>query len=715
MPLPVRRHSISQRILIVSGLAAACVAAPEFAHRPIAVAQGWDPFSQLETNRWERRPAQERQPSRRSDESDAALPSASDGPRAAPSPYGTPDPARDAYLDPPDRRPRFGDPQQTYYPPPRTDLPAYGAGRAAPAAPASIRSEPLAPLPGVPPASQPGPATTDDRGYSPATAPAMPPARGQPVDLAVRRGSPGGAVAGLQTGLPGDLWRGLDLPAAERLMGSLDLPPGSPAVHDLWRRLLVSDAAPPAGTESSGHFQALRLEALYRSGLLNDIRQTLTSGATQATSDPLIAMLAARSEIGLGRRNEGCETVKQVQNIRGEIPKSLRGEAILVAGYCAAATGNKPAAGLLAELAREEGIRPSPGLAALDAVGLGIKTDIALAQGQKLALIDYRILELAGATPQPGELVKMAAPALLVALADDSAAAADLRLAAGEAAARINAYAPDALAALYRAAAGSLSSRDAPVDSNVNGADTPQRRALLFASAEAERTPFKKVRFIRAFIDSAKRGELYLPSLIIAAKLTDAIGLVPEIGWFAETAIEANLGAANYERARMWAKFAASIDTGRGQSLDHWMALIDIADPNFPERRGDSLAELERLALMGRFSSEHLHRLATVLDALQYNVPIPLWEAASRTPQPTTGHLPQTGVLSQLQDAAKKREFARTVLLAMQTLGPNGAEGAHMIALGDAIRALMRAGLESDARRLGFEALLAGWPRVVTN
>jgi hypothetical protein len=38
-----------------------------------------------------------------------------------------------------------------------------------------------------------------------------------------------------------------------------------------------------------------------------------------------------------------------------------------------------------------------------------------------------------------------------------------------------------------------------------------------------------------------------------------------------------------------------------------------------------------------------------------------------------------------------------------------------MIALGDAIRALKRAGLESDARRLGFEALLPGWPRVVTN
>ena len=36
-----------------------------------------------------------------------------------------------------------------------------------------------------------------------------------------------------------------------------------------------------------------------------------------------------------------------------------------------------------------------------------------------------------------------------------------------------------------------------------------------------------------------------------------------------------------------------------------------------------------------------------------------------------------------------------------------------MIALGDAIRALKRAGLEADARRLGFEALFAGWPRAI--
>jgi LmbE family N-acetylglucosaminyl deacetylase len=103
-----------------------------------------------------------------------------------------------------------------------------------------------------------------------------------------------------------------------------------------------------------------------------------------------------------------------------------------------------------------------------------------------------------------------------------------------------------------------------------------------------------------------------------------------------------------------------------------------------------------------------------VLDALGTHIPIPLWEAASRTPQPADGHLPDTGVLSSLQTASKNKEFGHTVLLAMKALGPAGAEGAHMIALGDSIRALRRAGLEKEARELGLEALFASWPRVTS-
>jgi hypothetical protein len=117
------------------------------------------------------------------------------------------------------------------------------------------------------------------------------------------------------------------------------------------------------------------------------------------------------------------------------------------------------------------------------------------------------------------------------------------------------------------------------------------------------------------------------------------------------------------------------------------------------------------MALRGDFLPDDLHRLATVLDALAYHVPIPLWEAASRTPQPTSGHLPATGLLSELQKASKSRDTTRTILLVLNAMGGNGPRGAHMIALGDSIRALKRVGLEKEARLLSLEALFPAWPR----
>ena len=117
---------------------------------------------------------------------------------------------------------------------------------------------------------------------------------------------------------------------------------------------------------------------------------------------------------------------------------------------------------------------------------------------------------------------------------------------------------------------------------------------------------------------------------------------------------------------------------------------------------------MEELAARGRLGVETLHRLATVLDALDIDVPIAVWDAASRTPQPSSGYLPETGILADLAQSAKRNDTGRTILLVMRALGANGPEGANVLALGDAIRALKRIGLEADARRLGLEALLAG-------
>ena len=516
------------------------------------------------------------------------------------------------------------------------------------------------------------------------------------------------------SGLPMELWNGLDIATVEAQLARLEIPPRSAAVANLWRRLLQSDALPPGG--GAQKFQALRAEAYLRSGLLHERSEALARALGGAAgSDAVLVAMKARGDIALGQTETGCAAAKDAGSRKADLPKRLKGDVIVLVGYCAAIAGNPAAAGLAAELAREEGYEAAAALAALDAIALG--GDVA--RGQKIALpkridaIDYRLLQLTAA-PEPGTLLERADPSLLWLLVASDQTEPKLRLASAEAAARINLIAPERLAEVYRGhsfAPGEL------VDPLAGRHDPLTRRALLLKAADAERTPQKKTRILRALLDDARRNGLYLPTLRLAAKPIGALQRQVEIGWFAETAIEALSAAERYDEARAWVAFGQGLDrpaSGLGGSgLQHWLGLIDIADPANRGPRGQNLASVEQMALAGRFAPELLHRLATVLDALDYQVPIPLWEAASKTPQPATGHLPETGVLTELQDAAKKKEFGRTVLLTLRTLGPGGAEGAHMIALGDAIRALKRAGLEPDARRLGFEALFAGWPRSV--
>ncbi len=506
------------------------------------------------------------------------------------------------------------------------------------------------------------------------------------------------------SGLPYELWRGLSLADVEALIASLDIPPKSVALHALWRRLITSAVSAPGGADAP-RFTALRVEALDRSGLLDEAADLLAKELS-GRADPVIAALTARSEAGAGNRDRACEIAKSLVVGKAGLPPRLKGEIVLIAGYCSLAAGDATAAELGAEVARELLDERAAGPDVLAAAAAGSAP--AIADGRRIGLIDVRILELKGGL-DPALIRGGATPAALSALARAPTTAPALRLAAGEAAAAVNAITPADLAAVYRAQTVS------PGTPGV--ADAELRRAALFNAAEAERTPLKRARLIRAFLDTARHAGIYWPALDLMAGPAQQLSPVPEIGWFAETAIETSLAVGNLERARAWAAFAGTQDaSGDPGRLSHWIALADIADPAAASgQHSANLASVERMVLDGRFDPALIHRLATVLDALDISVPIPLWDAANRAHQPAGGHLPDTGVLTDLLEASKRKEFGRTVLLAMRALGPDGAEGASIIALGDSIRALRRAGLEADARRLGFEALFAAWPRSVSN
>jgi hypothetical protein len=441
----------------------------------------------------------------------------------------------------------------------------------------------------------------------------------------------------------------------------------------------------------------LRLEALYRSGLLADMETVMDASGPPG---PIVQTLSARRDIGLGRREDGCGVIATLSAPSSGLPGRLKGETQLLAGYCAAAAGDAHAAGLAADLAREEGIDAELPLAVLAGVSAGAKPRLALPQ--KVLLLDYRFLELLGPV-NALQVFDKAEPALLAMLANDPKSEGRVQIAAAEAAMRLNALSPEAVAEVYRRQSLPSNNQSDPA---ALGGEPLLRRALYFKAVEAARAPAQKAKFLRALLDDARRSGFFLQMARVMAPLAASVQPSPELAWFTESGLEIALASGDFDQARRWAEAGA---------VPHWLALIDVADPVRRGGRPPSLGAMEDLATRGRLGADTLHRLATVLDALDIDVPIGIWDAASRIPQPANGYLPETGVLADLAQSAKRNDAARTILLVMRALGPGGPEGANVLALGDAIRALKRIGLEADARRLGLEALLAVWPRTAPN
>lgn len=535
------------------------------------------------------------------------------------------------------------------------------------------------------------PPYSSDRDFTPGevTRGTLPPLNANAVP--VERGGLQPLPSAYASGLPAELWQGLEVAEVEQHLTRLEAPLRSPALLDLWRRMWRA----PAGDA----FTALRIETLLRHGQIATLREQLSKASP--TQAPAAVAMEVRARIGLGDRERGCAGIRAIVRQISELPKLARADALLISGYCALVEKNTAAASVAAELARDQKAGASTGLAVLDALVAGTKHDPPVPG--PISLIDYRFLELAGAV-DAAKIVERATGPLLALLATQQGLDANVRILAMEASGQPNAFDPDLLGEVYKAAFFEPSQLADPTSA---GVPAQMKRALLFKAAEAERRAAEKGRLMRMLMDEAKSAGRLLPTAAALGSTEGDMQPSAEAPAFGETMVQTLLAAGRTDHARRWAAQG-------GASLQHWLALADVAEPRSRGQRDTNLAVIEELAARGTLSSDLLHRLATVLDALDVLVPIPLWEAASRTPQPDGGHLPETGVLSQLQDAAKKKEVARTILLAMRAVGPNGAEGAHMIALGDAIRALKRVGLEREARQLGFEALFPVWPRLAS-
>lgn len=502
------------------------------------------------------------------------------------------------------------------------------------------------------------------------------------------------------TRLPSDAWRGLDVDTVEDILSKIALPPKSAALHELWRKLMSANATPPSG-RSGDAFAAVRARALLRAGLLQPISEWIRKRpkAQNSVAQAVLDFFAASADLGLNKSDAACETAKQLAGPTSALPDALKSDIILVTGFCAANDGNTSAAGLTAQLARDADAEDSIALLALEAAASGQKIP-PLKGIEKLNLLDYKTLRALGIRPKPKNF-SLLSPPLLVSIANDKNQEPVIRLQAAEAAFAIHAMDAKTVVALYRDAAAVA---DAAEDDQL----TTARRAQDFVNAENAQDLGEKVRTIKAYLTSAKPIVGHLGAHKLAFALIERIQPSQQTAFLSGLAVRLSLAANRTDVAKAWGNI---IYASRDEQVLYWLGAIDIAVVG--TRRSNKnlgLSALERRALAGGFKPDMLHRLVTVLDALEFQVPIPLWEAASKTPQPTGGFLPATGVLSDLKKAANDRQTGRVILLTLQALGPGGPKGANILTLGDTIRALRAAGLQDDAHNLAIEALLPSWP-----
>ena len=498
-------------------------------------------------------------------------------------------------------------------------------------------------------------------------------------------------VAGFGPGL----WQGLTAPEAAVLAVKAEIPLHSPVLAGLWRRLMLSEEEPAGG--QPGQFFALRLDGLYRAGLLKDATALLARAPKPA--DPQQTASGARVLMGLGDDARACNAVKTIPLSGGPLKGRIRNDALLMVAYCAARDKQPNHASLAAEVLRDQNFAEPLALAVLDSIAES-KTP-KLPRTDNLTLIDYKFMSLLGKVPVERVLPR-ATPDLMVAIANDPSAEASTRVAAGEAAVRINALDEADLAGLYRTVA---------VPAAPAAANAGLQRAGLFQAAETEQTPNRRAALVHQLLDLARRDGLLMPVARAIAPLTDQLRETPDLAGFTETAIETLLAAGKYDHAVGWTLFGGTEAGPGGNPLLHWMTLIDIADAEGHVPHGSSLQYAEDLAAGGALSPIMLQRLATVLAALQYEIPAPIAQGSQNVAKADQGKPPEPSLLPRLQEAATKKAIGKTVLLAIATMGPGPATSVHPQALGETIHALAAAGLEADARRLAFEALYDAWPR----
>ncbi|MDR3497684.1 MAG: hypothetical protein P4L72_00495 [Parvibaculum sp.] len=525
--------------------------------------------------------------------------------------------------------------------------------------------------------------------------------------------SSAGLIGENDGGFGTNMWLGATRADVDTYLAVMPVATGSPAVDDLSRRLLLTSATPPEGEASGTSLLALRLDRLIASGHA-DLAAELGRSA-QADKTPAVVVARAKAALATGKTQDACAALADLPTGSDPAHDETAAFTLKLSAYCQISSGNKTAAGLTLDLAREEALDDPLFFSLAYQASDGVK--LKAAEPKKLDILDVAFYKLAG-RDLPKNAAAMVPPAMLADLSKDGKLSVEARIGAGEHAAADGLIKGEDLAALYRLPKFTADDIDG-VKAGTYPASQELRRALLFQAIDAEVSPVDRAELMSTFLATGDSVGLSAATTAVLLPMIKQLTPSPTLRMFAPVAVRTFLLAGDRSQAQSWYALVGSasvppagaqaglepVGGSLGREARVLGALMRISDPKGPGGDPDQVAaDIVADLRSGVAANQNFGALeAMLLDAQGYPLPQPVLDALPLAPK--SQGAPEA-LLNQLHAAGLKGSVGEVVLLSLVAIGPGGPDRADRQALAQSVSSLRAVHLDGEARRLATEALM---------
>ncbi len=502
-----------------------------------------------------------------------------------------------------------------------------------------------------------------------------------------------GVLSGSQA-FPADMWSQSERTFVEALITDLPAQPSAPYLRILQRRLLLSAAQPPQGSQTDISLLALRAKKLADMGQVKDVISLIRS-APQNERQGALQIQLAEAHLLDDNVSEAC-ALAATGSQESSDPFWIK-----TLAFCRLLAKQNDRAMLSLNLLRDGGDNDPVFYRLMEGLNAGERPNIENLPAPK----PLQIALIKASQAILSDDIRNSNDPLVLSMLTKAG-----HIEATQKAVELNLASADFLRKAFLNVKFTADELANPLDS-AEKLDTLKAQALLYqVSSQDGQLPVVQSETIALAFELANKdgnffsiARLYSPMI---AQLPRGIDML----WFAPQAMRALLGAGDWESAKSWYLMLRNAAFSDSEAAKHWIAIrplavlagFDVAQEAVHQTLTDWWAAQEKIPQ----SYQKAALLFSIIDGMGLNVAATLWLDMIQGPKLTNGQSPKTGLWIKMNEAADQNRLGETVLMAL--LAFDGSKAAQMDStfLHDVLEALRTVGLERDARAVAVETLL---------